>query len=405
MKELRKKEFCKYIMMIVAVMLMSVCMCLIFSQSAQAGKAKKNHWSSDGRSYYGPDKKKVKGIVVIRENKKGSSTDRLYVFNKKGKLDAGKTKEIRKLAAYEKEFSGLKKEIGNPKKSVYSDGCYSGPAVNGETPYEGGQDGILTYSGFTVSTYLAPDGTEFYLGVSAKKYKTKITKGNRSISIEKTAKKEGAEKRLIKTVGEKKYCYDKNGTQHTGWQKIGKGYYYFRIEEGRKGYMVTGKTINKIRLKKNGQAVLKKTNKSRLKTLVMATQIVEKATKPGMSKSKKLKASWNYFLKHYTYNGSPNFHYSKQWDVKYAYQIFTQKHGSCFHMGAGFAFVGNACGYKDCRAVSSGGHGWCMINGYVYDPSWCKADRGHNYYKMSLSLSGKGGRPRYKKAMKYVKRV
>lgn len=69
------------------------------------------------------------------------------------------------------------------------------------------------------------------------------------------------------------------------------------------------------------------------------------------------------------------------------------------------AFLADAVGYENCYAISSGGHGWAEIEGRVYDISWDLVDRKHNYYALSYELSGVDGRPNYKNARKYVKKI
>lgn len=206
-------------------------------------------------------------------------------------------------------------------------------------------------------------------------------------------------------IGKKTYYFDKKGKQRTGWQKIGKKYYFFKIANGKKGYMVKGKKINKIYLKKNGRAKVTDANKKRLKTLVYATELVEMATKPDMKKSEKLRAVYDYMLAHYKYRGSPKFRHTKNWEVDYAYFMYTQLHGSCFHYGATFAFAANACGYKECYAVSSGGHGWAQVDGRVTDVSWERVDRNNHYFHFDINLSGRNGRPNYKRYGCYKKRI
>jgi len=67
--------------------------------------------------------------------------NRLYGFDKKGRLNQKKSK---KLAAYRQnsDFAGLKALIGEPKKAEYFDSCMGA-----------GMDGILKYQGFIVYTY------------------------------------------------------------------------------------------------------------------------------------------------------------------------------------------------------------------------------------------------------------
>ena len=115
------------------------------------GKALKNKWKVVGKYkyYFGKSGKAVKGIVVI--TKKYDS--RFYVFNSKGRLDKTKTKKIQSAAKYQKDFTQLKKLIGNPQKATYTASCMGA-----------GQDGILEYQGFIVFTYLE-NGKEIFMGV------------------------------------------------------------------------------------------------------------------------------------------------------------------------------------------------------------------------------------------------
>ena len=85
--------------------------------------------------------------------------------------------------------------------------------------------------------------------------------------------------------------------------------------------------------------------------------------------------------------------------------MFKEGHGNCYANGAAFAFLANAVGYKECYAVSSGGHGWAEVNGRVYDPSWSLIDKRNSYFGVSFDLSGKGGRPNYKRARRYVAKI
>lgn len=208
----------------------------------------------------------------------------------------------------------------------------------------------------------------------------------------------------LMAIKNKTYDFDSHGRQQTGWQKIKGHYYYFNIANKAKGSMVTSRTVNNIRLNKKGQAVINSYAKKKLRALIYATKLVEKATVPTKSKSKQLKECYQYFLKHYAYRGSPKFMHSKTWEIDYANMTFSQKHGTCYALGAAFAFVGNAVGYPS-QAISSGGHGWCMIDHKITDPSWQVSDRRHSYYQININLSGKDKRPNYKKGMRYVRKI
>lgn len=205
-------------------------------------------------------------------------------------------------------------------------------------------------------------------------------------------------------IKKKKYYFDKKGVQHNGWQKVGKNYYYFKNKNGKKGFMVTSKKINGIKLKKNGKAKLTAYAKKKLNVLIKAQKIVEKCTKPTMKRYTKLKKVYQYALKHFRFQGSPTFHYSSDWDMRYALQMFDQGHGACYAYGGAFAYLANAVGYNDAYIVSSGGHGWAQVKGNVFDVSWERADS-HSYFDMDYSYSGIGGRPNYAKNRKYMKRI
>lgn len=201
------------------------------------------------------------------------------------------------------------------------------------------------------------------------------------------------------------YYFDKKGRQKTGWQKIGKNYYFFQIKNGEKGYMAASKTINGVKLDKSGKAKQTKKTLKKLKALIMATDVAEKATKPSMKKSEKLKACFRYLIKNYKYKGSPVFVKSSQWECSYAISMFSKKHGSCYDYGAAFAFLANAVGYDTAYAISSGGHGWAEVNGYVYDPAWEQIDKKHSYFKRSYNAKLGGLAPNYKKARIYVRKI
>ena len=168
--------------------------------------------------------------------------------------------------------------------------------------------------------------------------------------------------------------------------------------------MIKNKTINAIHLDKNDQAVVNGYAKKKLKALTYATKLVEQASVPTQSKNKQLRQCFDYFLKHIAYRGSPKFTHSKTWDIDYANATFSNKHSSCYGLGAAFAYVGNAVGYES-YAISSGGHGWCMIDHKITDPSWHLIDRKHSYYSININLSGKAGRPNYKKGARFVSKI
>lgn len=212
------------------------------------------------------------------------------------------------------------------------------------------------------------------------------------------------QKGLNKIKGEI-YYFDSEGVQRTGWQKIGKKYYYFNIANGKKGYMIKDQKINGIKLQKNGTAKVTADNKVKIKALIKATEVVEKITKPTMTKSEKLEKCFQYCTKKLKYRGARKFEGGKNWDAKYVLDMLGKGRGNCYAYGATFAYLANASGYEDAYAVSSGGHGWAEVKNKIYDPSWELVDKKHDYYGLSYKLSGVDGRPNYKNGKKHVKKV
>lgn len=215
----------------------------------------------------------------------------------------------------------------------------------------------------------------------------------------------GTKQKGLSEIDGKVYYFDSKGVQRTGWQKIGKKYYYFNIANEKSGNMVKSKTVNGIKLQKDGAAKVTSANKDKIKALIMATELVEKVTKPTMTKAEKLKKCYNYCVKNIRYRGARKFQGGQNWDAKYAINTINDGHGNCYAYGATFAYIANAIGYKNAYAISSGGHGWAEVNNKVYDISWELVDKKHDYFGVSYGLSGVDGRPNYKNGRKYVKKV
>ena len=165
-----------------------------------------------------------------------------------------------------------------------------------------------------------------------------------------------------KTISGKKYYFTtsgkKKGQMVTGWQKIGKTYYYFNAS----GARVNSKTTNSSR-------AADKTGSAKQKTYRRAQAIVSMITTADMTKEEKLRTCFDYVMKTYTGRRPRTPHYTgTDWPVVYANDMFLDGSGNCFSYAAAFAFMAKACGYKKVYACNSTGHGWCEIDGKVYDP-------------------------------------
>lgn len=208
-------------------------------------------------------------------------------------------------------------------------------------------------------------------------------------------------------IGSRYYFFDKNGIQRYGWKKIKNNYYFFRISTGTTGaYMLTSTTINGIALDASGHASKSGSNLRKLKLMTEANKIVEKISRPGMNKMQRLRASFDYVKKQYTYYCWREFRNTQDWEKDFAEDMFFRGgRGDCVSYAAAFAYLANAVGMKKVYVICSSGHGWAEIGGKVYDPDWALVSSVDSYFAMSYDLSGVNGRPMYRGNRLYVKKV
>lgn len=208
-------------------------------------------------------------------------------------------------------------------------------------------------------------------------------------------------------IGSRYYFFDKNGIQRYGWKKIKNNYYFFRISTGTTGaYMLTSTTINDIALDASGHASKSGSNLRKLKLMTEANKIVEKISRPGMNKMQRLRASFDYVKKQYTYYCWREFRNTQDWEKDFAEDMFFRGgRGDCVSYAAAFAYLANAVGMKKVYVICSSGHGWAEIGGKVYDPDWALVSSVDSYFAMSYDLSGVNGRPMYRGNRLYVKKV
>lgn len=208
-------------------------------------------------------------------------------------------------------------------------------------------------------------------------------------------------------IGSRYYFFDKNGIQRYGWKKIKNNYYFFRISTETTGaYMLTSTTINGIALDASGRASKSGSNLRKLKLMTEANNIVEKISRPGMNKMQRLRASFDYVKKQYTYYCWREFRNTQDWEKDFAEDMFFRGgRGDCVSYAAAFAYLANAVGMKKVYVICSGGHGWAEIGGKVYDPDWALVSSVDSYFAMSYDLSGVNGRPMYRGNRLYVKKI
>lgn len=234
-------------------------------------------------------------------------------------------------------------------------------------------------------------------------YKNKFvkTKGKIYHYNEKGKKDKG----IIKING-KNYYFDSKGIQRTGWQKIKNNYYFFQVKNGRGGSMVTSKTVNGIKLGRNGKASYNSTGLRKLKVMVKANKIMESVTHYDMTKSQKLRKCFDKLLT-YRYCNIGDFRkWDPNWDIFYAEEMLFKGRGDCYCGGSAFAYLANAVGYTNAASISSGGHGWAEVNSRICDPNWAViTQKPDDYFYLEASMSGVGGRPMYSQNRWYVKKV
>ena len=201
----------------------------------------------------------------------------------------------------------------------------------------------------------------------------------------------------IYQINQKKYYFDKKGKQRTGWRKIGKHTYFFKYQNGKNGYMLAGKKVDGITLKKNGRAAPKGSRaRKKLPILVKVQKMTDKIVTPTMSKSKKLKICFKYVKDHFDrYDIQDLGHERQNWELEYVAFMLDHGFGDCYCEAATFAYFANAVGYSHVLSVNSGGHGWTEINGKFYDPNWANVIGTDKCYAVPASLSGVAGRPNW----------
>ena len=181
----------------------------------------------------------------------------------------------------------------------------------------------------------------------------------------------------FRKIDGKYYYFDRNGKQRTGWRKIGKQYRYFRVMNGKKGCMVTGKTVNGVTIAGDGAAKVTSNTSNKLKLMVRFQKLADKLVSPGMNKKKKLVVVFKYARdKKYRSIGSPPA--KGRWDEKYAEMFLDAGYADCIIASCGFAYLANAVGYEKI-CVRLYGHCHCEIGDLIYDPGFAQTVSDANY--------------------------
>ena len=206
----------------------------------------------------------------------------------------------------------------------------------------------------------------------------------------------------LQKIKGKQYYFDvKSHRQYHGWVRIRNNYYCFGQGRKSKGYMVTGKTVNGIRLNKNGAAVMtqgqKKNSalyKKKLNALVYASQYLFEECDPTMSREKKLRRMFDVTVSRYVF-------YVSWSPLSPAECVLRMKnHGDiatdCTVASAVFGYFAAIIGYKHVYLVTTDNHTWTEIysggarkydinNGIFGEETWGSGEK--NYISLNSSRS------------------
>ncbi|MCD8012976.1 MAG: hypothetical protein LUG99_07355 [Lachnospiraceae bacterium] len=188
------------------------------------------------------------------------------------------------------------------------------------------------------------------------------------------------------TIGSKTYYFDSKGVMATGWKKISGSYYFFNRSTG---VQKKNASVDGIKLKANGKAVVNSSKKTFIDTMITARTVMLANTNTSDSKAAKLKKCFDWVLKHpyHRYRILPQARLSGNWICTFANDEFVNGNGCCVSEACAFAFLAHECGYT-AYVCDDTGHAWAEINGKVYDTLFAEAKNYSQYYGSSYQTAG-----------------
>lgn len=168
--------------------------------------------------------------------------------------------------------------------------------------------------------------------------------------------------------------YFENGKICTGFKKIDGKIYYFDEKTGKlvKNKIVKDKKGNAFYVDESG---VKCTDSS----MKLAISVITKNTKDSWSKSKKLKACFDYFINKTEYERAKD-EVAIEKMPEYAAYMMKNKKGNCYRSASAMAYCAKALGYKTricvglvsaSKKVADSPHGWVEIK---VDDEWKMCD-------------------------------
>ena len=178
-------------------------------------------------------------------------------------------------------------------------------------------------------------------------------------------------------IGGKTYYLNADGTMKTGWHEEG-GKRYFLKKNG--GAMAAAEVLyidgKKEAFSGAGDWMGRKSD-AFYSAYGKAIGYVNRLTTPDMTKEQKLRVCFDLFDTFEEKNPWIPHYLGEDWVEKYAIHCLDNKTSNCMGYGASFALMARAIGSDNVYACNSGGHGWCEINGLVYDPEWTRHHSGN----------------------------
>ncbi|MCD7813043.1 MAG: hypothetical protein LUH20_03140 [Lachnospiraceae bacterium] len=186
----------------------------------------------------------------------------------------------------------------------------------------------------------------------------------------------------LKKISGKYYYFNTKGILQTGTITVGSDTYYADSTGVLEHWIVDGVYYNSAGEKMDSVAV------KEFQTMLRAEAIAESITTSDMTQAQKLKVCFDWVMsKHYaTMTVGINY---PGWTADHANDHFLYGRGNCFADACAMAYLAVAIGYTEVYVCSdstgSGAHGWCEINGLVYDPLFAQAKSYSKYYGASYS--------------------
>ena len=190
-------------------------------------------------------------------------------------------------------------------------------------------------------------------------------------------------KRFVKIKG-KTYHFGKDGTMTKGWLCSRGNYYTFSRINGR---MFKNRTVDGIKLDKEGKAEKTNLNVEKIKTMIRARMYLRQICNESDSKEVKLRKCFDQVAKapYKRYRFLKTIYKQEGWECTFANDIFQKGDGCCVSEAAALAFLVNECGYRNVYVAHDTEHAWMELDKKVYDTLFARAKDYEKYYALSYS--------------------